>query len=140
MILLVLLPGLACSLTGARYRFNNEVRQAVFDYAHEAYGPVDDLILHFERGEPRTRFAQQHEEGGRTVWLYLAGAKEYFGVRPPETTYLYIQEIEYDEQRAAATVTVYRGSGTGYQGHQLTLGRGAGGEWTVEDDVEIARE
>jgi hypothetical protein len=95
------------------------------------------LVIHFERDEPRVKFEGKNKNGGRTVWLYQLGAKEYFALRPPERRYLYIQKIEYNDDRSTATVKVFRGDGSGYQGRQLILIRDNNNEWTITDDIGI---
>jgi hypothetical protein len=136
-ITVFLLPGVACRTVNPEYQLNNEIRQTVYAYERETRGPVKDLVIHFRRDEPRVRFAGQNQNGGHSVWLYPAGAEEYFSTRPQTATYLYIQEIQYNPDSRSATVTVYRGDGLGYQGWQLTVTRKADGHWAVTDEVEI---
>jgi hypothetical protein len=136
-LLAFMLPALACGLSSPRAELNNQVRLAVSEYARQAYGPVDDLVIHFDRGDPRIKFEQQHQDRGRTVWLYRAGAREYFSVRPPEATYLYIQDINYNDQRTAAAASIYLGDGTVYQGRQLTLVKEGQDLWVVREDIEL---
>ncbi|MBE7552174.1 MAG: hypothetical protein HS126_13980 [Anaerolineales bacterium] len=135
--IVLLLPGIACGTINPEYQLNNEVRQAVYVYERETRGPVKDLVIHFRRDEPRVRFVGQNQKGGHSVWLYPAGAEEYFSTRPQTATYLYIQEIQYNPHQRSATVKVYRGDGLGYQGWQLTVTREANGHWVVTDEVEI---
>jgi hypothetical protein len=135
----LLLLALACGIINPQYQFNNEVRLAIYEYERKTRGPVDDLVIHFNRDELRIPFKGQNQNGGRTVWLPSAGAEEYFAIRPPERTYLYIQEIEYNEDWSTTIVKVYRGDGAGYQGWQLTLTRGQDNRWSVMDEVELSR-
>ena len=135
-LILLLLPILACGYINPVYQTNNEVRLAVYNYEREVRGKTDDLVIDFQRNEPRILFTGQDEDGGRTVWLYRMGAREFFALRPPEKTYLYIQNIDYNDDYTTATVTIYRGDGSSYQGRQLTLEKGAGG-WQVTGDIEI---
>lgn len=134
---ILLLPGIACGTINPEYQLNNEVRQAVYAYERETRGPVKDLVIHFRRDEPRVRFVGQNQNGGHSVWLYPAGAEEYFSSRPQTATYLYIQEIQYNLDQHRATVKVYRGDGLGYQGWQLTVTREVDGGWAVTDEVEF---
>jgi hypothetical protein len=136
-LLFLVLPALACGIINPRYQLNNEVRLAVYEYEREARGPVDDLVIDFERDEPRIKFEGQSENGGRTVWLYRLGAKEFFAQRPPEDTYLYIQKIEYNNDRSSAAVNVFRGDGRGYEGRLLALIRDEGHHWSVINEVEL---
>lgn len=139
-LLALMLPALACGLSSPRAELNNQVRLAVFEYARQTYGPVDDLVIDFDRGDPRIKFEQQHRDRGRTVWLYRAGAREYFSVRPPQATYLYIQDITYNDQRTTATTSIYLGNGTAYRGRRLTLVKEEQGRWMVREDVELSDE
>lgn len=134
--IVLLLPALACGTVNPEFQLNNEVRQAVYAYEREAYGPVKDLVIYFRRDEPRVLFVGQSQNGGHSVWLYPAAAEEYFSTRPQTTTYLYIQEIQYNEDRRSVTVKVYRGDGSGYRGWQLTLTR-EGKIWKVTNEMEI---
>lgn len=134
---LLLLPLAACGLTNPIYTLNNQVRQAVYSYEREQRGPVDELIIHFQRDEPRVKFEGQNQNGGRTVWLYRQGAAEFFALRPQTATYLYIQAIEYSNNYHTATVTVYRGDGSGYNGRQLTLNQTDNGGWVVTGDTPL---
>ena len=135
-MLLLILPILACGYINPVYQTNNEVRLAVYEYERDVRGKTDDLVIDFDRNEPRILFAGQDEDGGRTVWLYRLGAREFFALRPPEKTYLYIQNIDYNSDYTSATVTTFRGDGSSYQGRQLTLERG-NDRWQVTRDIEI---
>ena len=135
MLLLLILPMLACGYVNTVYQANNEVRLAVYEYEREIRGKPDDLVIDFERNEPHIVFESQNENGGRTVWLYRMGAKEFFALRPPEKSYLYIQSIEFNDNYTTATVINFRGDGSGYQGRQLMLHH-ENGRWQVVQDVE----
>jgi len=135
-LLLLVLPMLACGYINPVYQTNNEVRLAVYNYEREERGKADDLVIDFQRNEPRILFPGQDENGGRTVWLYRLGAREFFALRSPEKTYLYIQNIEYNDDYTVATVTLFRGNGSSYQGRQLTLEKSTD-RWLVMQDVEI---
>ncbi len=138
LLICLLLLALACGVINPQYQFNNDVRLAIYEYEWKTRGPAADLVIHSNRDEPRIPFEGQNRNGGRTVWLPSAGAEEYFAIRPAERTYLYIQEIEYNEDRSTATVKVYRGDGAGYQGWQLTLTRDQNNRWSVMDEVELS--
>jgi hypothetical protein len=127
---------LACGYVNPVYQANNEVRLAVYEYEQAVRGKTDDLVIDFQRNEPRILFAGQNENGGRTVWLYRLGAREFFALRTPEKTYLYIQNIAYNNNHSSATVTVFRGDGSSYQGRHLTLEKSSE-QWLVTQDVEI---
>jgi hypothetical protein len=134
---LLLLPALACGLVNPQYRLKNEVRLAVYDYERQVRGPVDDLVIYFKRNEPRVKFEGQYETGGRTVWLYDLGVADYFSLRSPRDTYLYIQAIDFSNDYQTATATVYRGDGDGYTGRRLSLSRGQDETWTVTEEMLI---
>lgn len=117
----LLLTLLACGLFTPQYQLNNQVRLAVYNYERAQRGPVNELVIAFNRNEPRLKFEGQNENGGRTVWLYDLAAREYFAERSPDSTFMYIQKIEYFDNYRRAIVTVYRGDGQGYIGRELTL-------------------
>ena len=128
----------ACSLIGSDYDQNNAVRLAAYQYERQIRGKTDDLVIHSLRTEPRIKFEGQAENGGRTVWLFDLAAREYFDLLPPGRSYMYIQTINYNNDRTAVTVDVYRGDSTGYQGQTLTLERQAANGWQVVEDSAIA--
>ena len=138
LLLALALPVLACGLFNPLYYRNNEVRLAVYDYELAQRGPVDELVLAFNRDEPRVKFAGQHENGGRTVWLQDLAAREFFDLRQPDKTFLYIEEIDYLDDYRQAAVTVYRGDGRSYAGRELTLILNDEGQWTVTGEVLLA--
>jgi hypothetical protein len=130
-LLMLTLPVLACGLLSPQYRRNNEVRLAVYEYERAQRGPVDELIIAFNRNEPRIKFEGQNENGGRTVWLDEFAAREFFELRRPDRSFLYVEQIEYFDNNLQATVTVYRGDGNSYEGRNLTLKRNEAGQWIV---------
>ncbi len=138
LLFLLILPILACNLSSPLSLPQNQIRLAVYEYEQANYGPTDQLVVHFQRTEPRFTFPNQNVEGRRTVWVDNFGAGEYFSKLPPQTTYLYIQNISKGDAENSATVTVYRGDGAGYEGHQLTLTESPGGSWQVTDEASIA--
>ena len=135
--MLMILPLIACGMFNPQYYRNNEVRLAVYDYERALRGPVHELIIAFERTEPRVKFEGQHENGGRTVWLYDMAAREYFASRPQDVTFLFIQNIEFADNYRQAVVTLYRGQGSDYEGQQLILNQQNDGAWVVIDEVLI---
>ena len=128
----------ACGLISSDYDQNNAVRLAVYQYERQIRGKADDLVIHSLRTEPRIKFEGQAENSGRTVWLFDLAAREYFDLLPAGRTYMYIQTINYNSDRTTATVDVYRGDTTGYQGQTLTLKRQASNDWQVVEDSAIA--
>jgi hypothetical protein len=135
LLLALVLPAIACGFFNPLYYRNDEVRLAVYDYEREQHGPVDDLVLAFNRDEPRVKFEGQNENGGRTVWLQDLAAREFFDLRQPDKTFLYIQKIDYLDDYHQAVVTVYRGDGRSYEGRELTLIANDEGQWTVTGEV-----
>jgi hypothetical protein len=121
LLALLALPLLACGLTNPLFARRNAVRLAVYEYERAARGPMDELLIFFRRDEPRVRFAGQYEQGGRSVWLDPYGQREYFAKLAPQSTYLYIQKIEFSDDNTQATAEIYRGANNQYQGRQLTL-------------------
>lgn len=128
----------ACGPLSFDYDQNNAVRLAVYQYERQTRGKADDLVIHSLRTEPRIKFEGQADDGGRTVWLFELAAREYFDLLPAGRSYMYIQEIKFNGDRTAATVDVYRGDTTGYQGQTLTLERQATNGWQVVEDSAIA--
>lgn len=138
LLLALALPALACGLFNPLYYRNNEIRLAVYDYELAQRGPVDDLVLAFTRDEPRVKFEGQGEDGGRTVWLQDLAAREFFDLRQPDDTFLYIEDIDYRDNYRQAVVTVYRGDGRSYEGRELTLALNDEGQWAVTGEVLLA--
>lgn len=136
----LLLPLLACGLFTPQYELNNQVRLAVYNYERAERGPVDELLIAFNRNEPRLKFEGQNENGGRTVWLYNLAAREYFAQLSPDSTFMYIEKIEYFDNYHQANVTVYRGEGKNYTGRELTLQQNnPDGSWQVIADQPLDR-
>jgi hypothetical protein len=95
---------------------NDVVRRAVISHELDEQGlTVDDLIVRLSPGEFRADFGH----GSRMVWLvsnalerpYREG--EYFRLRNPKRSYLFIQDVHYDSQRSQAAVraVLYDGGG-----------------------------
>lgn len=137
-LLLLALLLLACGLSQPLSLPPNQIRLAVYEYERATRGPADQLIIHFQRDEPRFTFPGQNEDGRRTVWVDNFGAGEYFDKLPPQTTYLYIQTAREGDTPNTAAATVYRGDGAGYEGYELTLTRNPDGDWQVTEEVSIA--
>jgi hypothetical protein len=135
-LLLVSMSG--CSVLWPDYALNNQIRLAVYQHERAARGKADDLVIHFNRTEPRVKFEGQNENGGRTVWLFDLAAKEYFDLLPAGRTFLYVHAPQYNTERTQAAVEVYRGDSGGYQGRSLTLTRSADDTWQVINDAAIA--
>ncbi len=136
-LFILMLPTLACVATNQQYLLNNEIRLAVYEYEQERRGSVKDLVIDFRRDEPHIKFEGQNQNGGHTVWLHRIGAREYFDTRPQPASYLYIQEIKYNNNYTTSTVEVYRSDDAGYRKRKLSLTRVETGGWVVSNDVEI---
>jgi hypothetical protein len=88
---------------------SDEVRRAAIGHELDAPGiQVDDLVMRLSQRESRTDFGHQ----SRMVWLvsntlerqYREG--EYFRLRDPGRSYLFVQEVHFGESRKVATVRV----------------------------------
>ena len=106
-VIALLLPLSACA--GWSTSENDAVRRAVIQHKLDEPGiVVDDLVI---RLSPR-EFRGELGDSSRLVWLvsnafdrqYREG--EYFRLRDPERSYLFIQDVRYDNSRNAATVRV----------------------------------
>jgi hypothetical protein len=137
LLLILTFPILACGLFSLQYRRNNEVRLAVYEYERGQRGPVDELVIAFNRNEPRIKFEGQNENGGRTVWLDEFAAREFFDLRRPDRSFLYVEKIEYLDNNQQAAVTVYRGDGNSYEGRILNLETNEAGQWIVTDEAIV---
>jgi hypothetical protein len=112
LVLAVVLP--ACSAWGESD--SDAVRRAVI--AHELDEPgvqVDDLIIRLSPREFRADFGR----GPRIVWLVSSAYErpyregEYFRLRDPELSYLFVQDVTFDPPRTWATVGVHFYAGSG---------------------------
>jgi hypothetical protein len=111
LVSLLLLPQLsACA--GWWDSESDAVRRAVIAHELDESGMrVDDLVIRLAPQEFRADFGHD----SRMVWLvskpierpYREG--EYFRLRDPERSYLFVQDVRYDESGSAAKVTVLLG-------------------------------
>jgi uncharacterized protein YrzB (UPF0473 family) len=88
------------------------VRRAVIAHELDEAGMrVDDLVI---RLSPR-EFREDFGHDSRMVWLVsepierLYRESEYFRLRDPERSYLFVQDVRYDESHSTASVTVILG-------------------------------
>jgi hypothetical protein len=88
---------------------SDAVRRAVIDHELDEPGiQVDDVVIRLSPSEPRTDFGHQ----SRMVWLvantlerqYREG--EYFRLRDPGRSYLFVQEVRHSDPSQMATVRV----------------------------------
>jgi hypothetical protein len=106
-------------LSGCAGWWNSErdaIRRAVVAHElDEQAREVDDIIVRLSPGEFRGDFGH----GSRIVWLVSTAYErqyreaEYFRVRDPERSYLYIQDVSVDPSQNRATVGVVVPSGSG---------------------------
>jgi hypothetical protein len=111
LVSLLLLPQLA----GCAAWWDSEsdaVRRAVIAHELDESGMrVDDLVIRLAPQEFRADFGHD----SRMVWLvsrpiersYREG--EYFRLRDPERSYLFVEDVHYDESRSTAKVRVVLG-------------------------------
>lgn len=108
---LVLLPQLSACASWWDSE-SDSVRRAVIAHEVDESGMhVDDLVIRLSPREFRADFGHD----SRVVWLVSNPIerpyreREYFRLRDPERSYLFIQDVRYGESRSAATVTVVVG-------------------------------
>jgi hypothetical protein len=97
----------ACTVWGESE--SDAVRRAVVAHELDERGvQVDDLIIRLSPGD----FRADSGHGTKIVWLVSPGYQrqyregEYFRVRDPDRSYLFVQDIDYDEFHDQATVGV----------------------------------
>ncbi len=127
-VLLLLLSVLACGIGGPITRRNNEVRRVALAYELSTRGPVDEVLVAFGLTEVRDNLGF---EGGNTVWLNRFAEAEYFRQRDTNQSYLFLHDLNYDEE--IASILMDRGDGSDVQYRKLTLRR-EGGAWEVVSD------
>jgi hypothetical protein len=104
---------------------SDAVRRAVVAYELDERGTsVDDLVVRLSPREFRADFGH----GARMVWLVSTALErqyregEYFRHRDPGRSYLFIQDVRFDNQRTQAVVRVVRYEGSGEpRSRDLTL-------------------
>ena len=104
---ILLLALSACTVWGESE--SDAVRRAVIAHELDERGvQVDDLIIRLSPGEFRADFGY----ATKIVWLVSPGYQrqyregEYFKVRDPERSYLFVEDIAYGESHDQATVGV----------------------------------
>lgn len=121
---------LACGVLDLGAARDNQVRRAVLAYEYAERGPAAELIINFRQGQPRDRFDFPAE---RTVWLYRQGEEEYFALRDPAQSYLYLRGIRYADENKTAFVSVERYAANSSFVRQLTLQQNDG-KWSIVAD------
>jgi hypothetical protein len=119
---------------------NDAVRRAVVAYELDEHGTtVDDLVVRLSPREFRADFGH----GARMVWLVSSALErqyregEYFEHRDPRRSYLFIEDVRYDSQRARAMVRVVRYEGGGEpRSRDLTLYK-KGSMWEVAAETPV---
>lgn len=109
---LLLLP--ACTAWWDSER--DAIRRAVVAHEIDAQGrELDDVIVRLSPGEFRADLGH----GSKMVWLVSTALDrqhredEYFRVRDPERSYLFVQDVNVDssQERASVGIVVWPGSG-----------------------------
>lgn len=135
-VLLVMVS--ACSWWGESE--SDAVRRAVIAHELDELGvQVDEVIIRLSPGEFRADFGH----GSRIVWLVSPGYQrayregEYFRVRDPERSYLFVQDITFDRSYSQASVGVvlYPGSGQS-TAKEITLQK-MGDSWEVSSETAV---
>jgi hypothetical protein len=129
----ILLPQLSACATWWDSE-SDSVRRAVIEHEFDEPGTqVDDLVIRLSPQEFRADFGH----GSRMVWLVsnpierLYREREYFRLRDPQRSYLFIQDVRYDESHSAARVKVVVGLvGQNPKTEDIAL-RQTAGEWEV---------
>jgi hypothetical protein len=108
---LVLLPQLSACASWWDSE-SDSVRRALIAHELDESGmQVDDVVIRLSPREFRADFGHD----SRMLWLVSNPIerpyreREYFRLRDPERSYLFIQDVRYDESRSTATVTVVHG-------------------------------
>lgn len=119
---------------------SDSVRRAVIAHELDESGTrVDDLVIRLSPREFRADFGHD----SRVVWLVSNPIerpyreREYFRLRDPERSYLFIQDVRYDESDNDATVTVVVGlAEQDPTTKDLTLRKQAS-EWEVVSETPV---
>ncbi len=127
-LLILLLSTLACGIGGPITRRNNDVRRAALAYELSTRGPVDEVLVAFGLTEVRDNLGFT---GGNTVWLNWTAEAEYFRQRDPSKSYLFLHDLNYDQD--VASILVDRGDKREVQYRKLALRR-EGATWQVVSD------
>jgi len=111
LVILVLLPQLSACASWWDSE-SDSVRRTVIAYELGQTGThVDDLVIRLSPQEFRADFGHD----SRMVWLVSNPIerpyreREYFRFRDPRRSYLFIQNVRYDESHSEAAVTVVLG-------------------------------
>jgi len=137
--ILVLLPHLSACASWWDSESDSVRRTVIAHELDEAGARVDDLVIRLSPQEFRADFGRD----SRMVWLVsnpierLYREREYFRLRDPRRSYLFVQDVRYDESRSEATVTVV----LGLVGHDPTAKdislRQKAGEWEVVSETSV---
>jgi hypothetical protein len=120
---------------------SNQIRRAVLDHEMERSGSqVDDVIVRLSPGE----FRDDLGHGSRMVWLvsnalerpYREG--EYFRLRDPGRSYIFLRDVRIEESRDRAKVTLaLYAPATGSVTKEVSVSRTATG-WRVTSERPAA--
>lgn len=119
---------------------SDSVRRTVIAHELDESGThVDDLVIRLSPQEFRADFGHD----SRMVWLVskpierLYREREYFRLRDPGRSYLFIQDVRYDDSHSEAAVTVVLGLvDQSPTTKDLTL-RQKAGEWEVVSETPV---
>ena len=123
--------GCDASLGGATNQRYNAVRRAAVAYELRTRGPADDLLVDFGFLEWRDNLGFT---GGRTVWLNPVARDEFFSLRDPGRSYIYLRTPT--DQGDDVLIEVERNGAQATHARQLTL-RQSGGVWQVVADAPL---
>lgn len=144
MLAMFVLPVVVSACASWEESESDVIRRAVITHEVDVRGvQVDELIIRLSPGEFRADLGDE----SRIVWLVSPGYQrqyregEFFKVRDPGRSYLFVQDITYGDSRrqAAVRIVLYLGSG------QLTTKEIAlhkeGNSWQVSSEqvLETAR-
>ena len=132
-----ILPLLVSACAGWAQADSDAVRRAVIAHELDERGvQVDELIIRLSPGEFRADLGY----GDRIVWLVSPPYQrqyreaEYFNVRGAERSYLFVQDITYDDSHNQASVGVVLYLTTGQlTTKEVTLHK-KGGSWEISPD------
>lgn len=119
------------------------IRRAVVAHEMDAQGrELDDVIVRLSPGEFRADLGR----GSKMVWLVSTGLdrqyreEEYFRMRDPERSYLFLQDVSVDssQNRANVGVVVWLGSGKPI-GKELSLHK-QNESWEVSSERVLSGE
>jgi hypothetical protein len=134
---LFLLPQLSACASWWNSESDSVRRTVIAHELDESGTQVDDLVIRLSPQEFRADFGH----GSRMVWLVsnpierLYREGEYFRLRDPERSYLFIQDVRYDESHSEAAVTIVLGLVDQNPTTKDVTLRQKAGEWAVVSET-----